>query len=254
MSEKTSAIPLPPLVAHRGESVLLPENTLPALALGWKNKVFAVEVDVHLSADRRMVVSHDGNFRRTAGLDREIVQMTWDEISKVDVGAWKGSEFRGVRPPLLDEVFAIMPQDGKLYLEIKSPDPEFPELLADLMDRYSVRPDQIIAISFHGESLKILKSVVPEVRRSLLFWDSLKDKTAVEMMELAHSFGCVEVSGGPNSHFDEEYVRTMHDAGMKVHVWTIDDVPNAHRFALAGVDTITTNRAAWLRSHWGDVC
>ena len=190
MSEKTSAIPLPPLVAHRGESVLLPENTLPALALGWKNKVFAVEVDVHLSADRRMVVSHDGNFRRTAGVDREIVQMTWDEISKVDVGAWKGSEFRGVRPPLLDEVFAIMPQDGKLYLEIKSPDPEFPELLADLMDRYSVRPDQIIAISFHGESLKILRRFVLHFKCTAVSYRQIEFfiLTAIFKIQVVHFF------------------------------------------------------------------
>ena len=83
----TTALPLfPQLVAHRGNAHEFPENTLPALRSALELGAKYVEFDVHLSADRVPVVMHDSNLKRCAGIDRDALEMTWQELNAISVG------------------------------------------------------------------------------------------------------------------------------------------------------------------------
>lgn len=75
----------PELVAHRGNAAEYPENTLPALRSALELGARYVEFDVQLSADRQPVLLHDSNLKRTAGIDRNALEMTWQELSEVSV-------------------------------------------------------------------------------------------------------------------------------------------------------------------------
>ncbi len=75
------------IIAHRGESYSAPENTLAAVTLAWQRNADAVEVDVHLSKEGRLVVIHDDNTRRTAGVDRKVREQTLAELKALDAGA-----------------------------------------------------------------------------------------------------------------------------------------------------------------------
>jgi glycerophosphoryl diester phosphodiesterase len=77
--------PTPELVAHRGNAAEYPENTLPALRSALELGARFVEFDVQLSADRQPVLLHDSNLKRTAGLDRNALEMTWAELAEVSV-------------------------------------------------------------------------------------------------------------------------------------------------------------------------
>src|SRR5688572_2564891 len=77
--------PTPELIAHRGNAAEYPENTLPALRSALELGVRCVEFDVQLSADRQPVLLHDSNLKRTAGLDRNALEMTWAELAEVSV-------------------------------------------------------------------------------------------------------------------------------------------------------------------------
>ncbi len=77
------------IIAHRGASHDAPENTLAAVNLGWKRNADAVEVDVYLSKDNRIVAIHDKNTKRTTGHDGLVKEMTWSELQKLDAGNWK---------------------------------------------------------------------------------------------------------------------------------------------------------------------
>lgn len=76
---------LPELVAHRGNAAEYPENTLPALRSALELGVRFVEFDVQLTADRQPILLHDSNLQRTAGIDRNALEMTWQELSEVSV-------------------------------------------------------------------------------------------------------------------------------------------------------------------------
>src|SRR5262245_45356940 len=73
-------------VAHRGESADAPENTMAAFRLAWERNVDAIELDVHLTRDGKLIVSHDADTKRTTGTNKVIVQSTLDELRPLDAG------------------------------------------------------------------------------------------------------------------------------------------------------------------------
>lgn len=135
--------------AHRGAGDLAPENTLPSFELAWQLGVVP-EADVRTTRDGVIVAFHDNDFKRIVKsappelAARGVRDLTWDELSRFDVGAYKGKEFEGQRVPKIEEVFAAMQHArGRwLYLDIK--DVEL-ERLAELVRRYRVERKVVLA-------------------------------------------------------------------------------------------------------------
>ena len=98
------------IVAHRGASYDAPENTVAAIKLAWEQKADAAEFDVFLSKDGKIVVMHDKDTKRIAGVDRKVVDQTLAELRKLDVGRWKDAKFAGEKMPTLDEMLATVPE------------------------------------------------------------------------------------------------------------------------------------------------
>ncbi len=86
MPVTTASALIPELVAHRGNAHEFPENTLPALRSALELGAKYIEFDVHLSTDRVPVVMHDSNLKRCAGIDRDALEMTWLQLSTINVG------------------------------------------------------------------------------------------------------------------------------------------------------------------------
>src|SRR3954447_1104654 len=78
------------IVAHRGESADAPENTMAAFRLAWERKDDAIELDVHLTRDEVLLVSHDADTARTTGIAKVIKDSTMEELRALDAGRWKG--------------------------------------------------------------------------------------------------------------------------------------------------------------------
>src|SRR5207244_228485 len=89
------------IIAHRGSSCLVPENTLAAVQLGWREGADAVEGDFRLTADGQIVCVHDETLKRTAKIDRRVADITLSEMESFDVGSWKSANFSGERIPTL---------------------------------------------------------------------------------------------------------------------------------------------------------
>ena len=79
------------IVGHRGASADAPENTVSSWKLGYQQGADACELDIHLTKDGKIIVSHDPNTKRTAGVDKKIVETNFDELRKLDVGKWGNS-------------------------------------------------------------------------------------------------------------------------------------------------------------------
>lgn len=83
------------LIAHRGESADAPENTLAAFRLAWERGAVGIEGDFRLNADGEIVCMHDGNARRTTGVDLEISAASTAEVAALDAGILKGEQWKG---------------------------------------------------------------------------------------------------------------------------------------------------------------
>jgi glycerophosphoryl diester phosphodiesterase len=151
--------------SHRGAGELEAENTLPAFELAWSLGTVP-EADLRMTKDGVIVAFHDANFRRLvkdAGPDlakKGVKDVTWDDLRKLDVGAWKGEQFIGRRVPKMAEVFdAMTGRPGRrLYLDIK--DMDLKKLAGEV--RAARVESQVILASTHHAIIREWKALVPE--------------------------------------------------------------------------------------------
>ena len=87
------------IMAHRGFSAQAPENTIPAFQMCKDNRVTAAELDVQMLADGTIVVLHDDNLKRTAGIDKNVWEVTYSEIKDLDNGSFFDKSYAGTTIP-----------------------------------------------------------------------------------------------------------------------------------------------------------
>jgi len=243
-------------IAHRGESVDAPENTMPAYKTAVE-RGFGFECDIYLSSDKRVFTFHDGTLTRTtAGAStKKCSEASWaDEISKLDVGGWgkwKGSKFQGTRPALLEELLDLAVDGRYIYVEVK-PGPEIVPYIKEIFDRQKkATPKNVLFISFNRTSCKRLKELMPEYKVYWLCGAYTKGKDGqklarppediVKVLKATGADG-VDISFDPAVH-DKEFVKAIRGQGFEFHVWTIDKLSKSLQAFAAGAQTVTTNCA-----------
>jgi glycerophosphoryl diester phosphodiesterase len=240
------------IIAHRGASHDAPENTLAAFKLGWAQRADAVELDIWLTKDGKIIVCHDGDAKRTTGTPRKLAESTLAELRTLDAGSWKDPKWKGEKLPTLEEVLALIPDGRRLVIEVKCGVEVLPELVRVL--KASGRPAaQLVIISFHHEVCAQAKQQLPQI--PVLFLASFKqDKatgqwspTPASLIQKAKAAGLDGLNLSFKGPLDAEFVQRTHAAGLKFYVWTVDDAEVAKKLRAAGVDGITTNRPEWLR-------
>lgn len=95
------------IIAHRGASGDAPENTLAAIRKALEIGVDLVEIDVHSSADGKVLVFHDVTLERTTNGSGFVGQKPWETLSKLDAGSWFSADYAGEKIPLLSDVLAL---------------------------------------------------------------------------------------------------------------------------------------------------
>lgn len=242
-------------VAHRGASFDAPENTLAAVNLAWRQRADAAEVDVHLSRDGQIVVMHDDNARRTTGLNRKVVSQTLAELRALDAGRWKGMKWLGERIPLLEEILACVPSGKRLFIEIKSRS-NVAAALVKILARSHCQPAQIVLIGFSLPAMRDIKSKFPQIEVCWLTilrrdWRTRRWPDGEKLVQKIKAAGLDGLDLKANKGITSNFVKRIHEAGLKLYVWTVDSQAEARALAQAGVDGITTNRPGWLRAQLG---
>jgi glycerophosphoryl diester phosphodiesterase len=239
------------LVGHRGASADAPENTLAAFRLGYEQNADAVELDVYLSKDGKVVVMHDNNTARTSGVTNKIASQTAAQLRRLEVGQWgpwKGKGF-SEKVPLLREALELIPAGKRLFIEIKCGPEVLPEL-ARVLKRAGKAPRQTVIIGFDYETVRHAKAEFPQLEVCWLAAPEKKDKSKPPIEELIEKAKAAKLDGLDlqwEFPIDEAFVQKVHAAGLKLYTWTVDDPEVARRQVAAGVDGITTNRPGWLR-------
>lgn len=242
-------------VAHRGASFDAPENTLAAINLAWRQRADAVEIDVHLSRDGQPAVIHDANTRRTIGVNRKVTGQTLAQLRALDAGRWKGAEWQDEKIPTLEEALASVPPGRRLFIEIKSRTDPAPAL-AKILARSTCRAGQIVLIGFSLTGMMSLKRTFPKIEVCWLtilrrHWRTRRWPDMGKLLQKLKAAGLDGLDLKANKAITSSLVKKIHDAGLKLYVWTVDSPAEAKRLAQAGVDGITTNRPGWLRAQLG---
>jgi glycerophosphoryl diester phosphodiesterase len=251
------------IIAHRGASHDAPENTLAAVRLAWERDADAVEIDVHLTRDGRIVVTHDATTGRTAERDWAVAERTLAELRTLDAGSWKDPQWAGEKLPALEEILATIPDCKRLFIEIKCKTEIVPELKR-VLKASGKRPGQTAVISFDLDTVSEVKRRMPGLKTYWVHGPSPKrdEKTGQpirdpktgrlvdppdELIETCRRAGLDGLDLAANSQLTAELVDRMHRLGLALCVWTIDDPEHTRKLVDLGVDGITTNRPGWLR-------
>ncbi|WP_283137060.1 glycerophosphodiester phosphodiesterase [Rhizohabitans arisaemae] len=239
-------------VAHRGASAYAPENTVAAFELASRQGADRFELDVRQTRDRELILMHDTTLARTTDVETvfpdrapwRVADFTLDEIRRLDAGSWFADEFTGEAVPTLKDALRAM--NGRrpgLLLEIKAPElhPGIEGRVAgELRDHPAwLRPGRTVVQSFDWTSMRTFHRLLPHVPVGLL------GTPAVERLPELSRFA--RQINPHHASVTADYLRRVHDLGMEVHTWTVDDPEVMRRMISLGVDGVITNRPDLLR-------
>src|SRR5262245_7932255 len=250
----TSAVAAEPpkveIVGHRGASFDAPENTLASVKLAWEQKADAAEFDVFLSKDGKIVVIHDANTKRTAGADMKIAETTLDELRKLGVGKWKDAKFADEKIPTLEEVLATVPAGKRVFIEVKC-GPEIVPELDRVLKAGKLKSEQTCVNSFNADVIAATKKDRPDLPCYCIVKlapKNAKPRTAEELIAKAKEIKADGLDlSATRAILDKAFGDKVKAAGLKLYVWTVNDVELAKQMIAAGVESITTDKPGWLR-------
>ena len=226
--------------AHRGDCRHAPENTIPAFELAVENKADWIELDVHEALDGTVIVIHDNNFSRTAGLKRNTWELPYSEIVQLDAGKYFSKKYRGTKIPSLEEAILSIKGKAKLNIEIKpnAHEKNIEKSVVEIIEKYGVENDCIVS-SFSANSLKKIKAENPDI------------KTAYLMSMAAGNFEDIIYADALsiNSAFiTKNLVDSVHSCGKEVFAWTVNTRSEIIKMYDYDVDNIITDNPAYARN------
>jgi glycerophosphoryl diester phosphodiesterase len=226
------------VIAHRGDKMHAPENTLAAFRMAAEKGADAIELDVQLTADGQVVVIHDQTVDRTTNGTGRVSRIPLAALRELDAGAWFSEKFRGERIPTLDEVFETFGKNGYMNVELKNfatPCDNLVSKVVHLVRKHGVQ-DRTLLSSFLTHNLRKARSLQSDVPRGFLikpgflgFW--------------GRTFGwCTDYFAlHPNmTEVNYRLIARVHAKGKRVNVWTVDTEEDLKRMVGFGVDAIIT--------------
>jgi len=211
-------------MGHRGAKALEPENTLLSIRRAMEIGVDAVEIDVHLTKDKEVVVIHDSTVDRTTNGKGPVGSYTLEEIKKLDAG-------KGEKIPTLKEVIEFVKDKVRLIIELKEEGTE--DKVVGLIKGYNMF-DSAYIISFWHMLVKKIKEMDSRIKTGVLLVGCPVDaciarSASADALVMNYAF----VSKG--------LVDKAHQEGLKVFIWNIDDRDMLKPYLDMGVDGIGSN-------------
>lgn len=227
------------VIAHRGDSKVAPENTLPAFASAVRLGCDLVELDYHHSADGVPIVLHDYTLDRTTdararwGEEKTAVaDKSAEDLEVLDAGVWFGDQFRETKLPTLEESLDLIQNGSTTLIERKAGDAA---TCIELLRKKKLL-DQVVVQAFDWDFLVDCHKIEPNLILGALGGRDL-DGPDFEKLEQTGA----KVVGWFKDAVTEEVVQDVHAHSMKLWVWTVDDMEVAEGLIEMGVDGIISN-------------
>lgn len=231
------------VTAHRGSSRSAPENTLSALYQAISDGADYAEIDVQETADGVVVLLHDQDLMRIAGLATKVREAKFEDLSRVDAGRWFSPDFTGERIPTLKEALIAAGERIGLNIELKfnGHEQQLAERVVALVREVGCS-ERCILTSLDRQGLARVRELAPEIRIGQIVTAGLGDLTGLDVDLLSMNVAQVTRSR----------VRANRAARMEIHVWTVNEPEAMARMLDYGVDNIITDEPAKLRALIGE--
>jgi len=248
---------------HRGARARMPENTIPAFEYAIGVGVDVLELDLAVTKDNVLVVSHDPILHAPVckGLVEKAVihELTLAQVKEWDCGAVQNPKFHeqkaipGTRIPTFDEVLDLAPR-GKFEFNVETkifvahpeytPTPaEFSRLLVEAIRKHKLEK-RVIIQSFDFRTLVAARKIAPEIRLSALYEQGPKD-----FVTLSKEGANAEIVSPEYRLVTVEKVIAAHAKGLQVVAWTANTPEDWDKLIRAGVDAIISDDPAALIAH-----
>lgn len=219
----------PLVIAHRGASSIELENSLAAFRAAAPQGADGVELDIHSTTDGELIVHHDETIDGT-----HIAQSTARAIAALRLK-------NGEPVPTLAQALAAIAPRLQVFIEVKTLDPRWDAHLFEALDR---GPNPA-GYAIHGFDHRIVRRLADE-RRGKLKCGVLSSSYPVRPLAALED-AAASILWQERTVTDDMLVRTLHDAGRRLFVWTVDEPADLTRFVALGVDGLCTNVPARAR-------
>lgn len=227
------------ITAHRGGAWKAPENTISALQYTIDSGADYAEIDVQETKDGELILLHDDSLKRTAGVKKNVWDMTLKQVEKLDAGANFHKKFRGEKIPEFTEVLKFCKGRLDLNIEIKYNGKNkgiVNKVVRAIKENHF--EDHCVVTSMNYQFLKQIKKTAPEIRTGYIMTMTYG---GVQGMEAADFFSV------KHTYVDEKFVTQAHALGKEVHVWTVNYKGDAKRMLDMSVDNIITDDPIMVR-------
>lgn len=233
----------PLVIAHRGASAQRPENTLAAFALAVQQSADMIETDLHLTRDGAIVLFHDSTLRAENGARMEIARATLAELRELHAPGATAEH----RIPTLDEALDCFGAAIPFNLELKqSPRGPSPGLAAAALRAVQQRGllQRTLFSSFYDAALAELRAHCAAARIALL---AARRSRSRNWRQRAAALDA-EALHPESALADAALIEAAHQAGLAVHIFTVDEPAQMQRLLRRGADGLFTNHPDRMRA------
>ncbi len=226
------------VIGHRGAAAIRPENTMAAVLKAIEDGADWVEIDVQETADGVVIIAHDSDFMKLAGVPLKVWDATMEDVAEIDIGSWFGPEYASERTPTLYDVLEAAKGKSKVIIELKyyGHDVDLENRVAAIVEELEMQ-DDIATMSLKYPAVQKMKALRPDWRAGVLAATAIGNLSGLEGDFVA--VNAATVSPG--------LIRSVHDAGKDIYVWTVNDPLQMSAMASMGVDGLITDRPAMAR-------
>ncbi len=233
-------------IAHRGASAVAPENTQGAFLEAINSKADAIELDIHVTKDKKVVVIHDARVNRTSNGSGFVHKMTLSELRKFNYGLGKIKE----KILTLKEAIEFIKGRTHIIVEAKLSVKGNEKLVEEIISK-SKHKNKIWIHSSHRKILKNFRKINPNIKLGFVvifsflhrflnkYYNRFIKKYKISFFSIDDVF--------INKYFVDNFVREIKKQGAEVYLWTLNDATSIFKALSLGADGIITNYPGLLR-------
>ena len=226
------------IIAHRGAAGVRPENTMAAVLKAIEDGADWIEIDVQETADGEVVVAHDSDFMKSAGVDLKVWNATMGDLARIDIGSSFDAAYAAERTPTLRDVLLAARGKSRVMIELKyyGHNIDLEDRVARIVEETAMI-DQIAVMSLKLPMVEKMRGLRPGWRTGILAAKAVGDLSKLDTDYLAVNTGQVSLG----------LIRRSKAEGKLLYAWTVDDPVTMSRMISMGVDELITNQPALAR-------
>lgn len=220
------------IIAHRGAAGKAPENTIASIQQAIIDGADWIEIDVQETLDGKVIVLHDSDYMKLAGVQKKIWDLTYKETGAIDIGSWFDIKFASERTPSLAEVLQLAKGKAKVLIELKyyGHTDKLEHRVAKIVEEAEMTND-VAVMSLKLDGIQQFHAIRPKWQTGLLTTKAIGKIANMDMNFMAINMAAAKPA----------FIRSIHNAGKDVYVWTVNEQIAMFRMMSLGVDGIITD-------------